>query len=374
MRIICVFSSVATILASRSVQKLFVFLFVYVCCACYAVPDGFEMTVLTDEVPNARQMAESDEGILFVGTRRLGRVYAVVPSEDASSKPEVVTVATRLTMPSGLALIGGDLYVAALNRILKYPDIATTYRDNPQPELITDKLPTDVHHGWKSISVGPDGFLYVPVGAPCNICLRDDERYASILRMDPSTGETTVYAHGVRNSVGMAWHPTTQKLWFSDNGRDWMGDDLPPEEINVVDEPGAHYGYPFVHGDDIEDPEFGDQASATTNYISPVVNIQAHAAALGIDFYTHELFPAKYHNALFIAEHGSWNRSSKVGYRVSVATFVDDELSYESFIDAWLDGEVVSGRPNDVLVTSDGKLLISDDMMGRIYQVSVSAN
>lgn len=368
------FSSVATMLASRSVQKLFVFLFVYVCCACYAVPDGFEMTVLTDEVPNARQMAESDEGILFVGTRRLGRVYAVVPSEDASSKPEVVTVATRLTMPSGLALIGGDLYVAALNRILKYPDIATTYRDNPQPELITDKLPTDVHHGWKSISVGPDGFLYVPVGAPCNICLRDDERYASILRMDPSTGETTVYAHGVRNSVGMAWHPTTQKLWFSDNGRDWMGDDLPPEEINVVDEPGAHYGYPFVHGDDIEDPEFGDQASATTNYISPVVNIQAHAAALGIDFYTHELFPAKYHNALFIAEHGSWNRSSKVGYRVSVATFVDDELSYESFIDAWLDGEVVSGRPNDVLVTSDGKLLISDDMMGRIYQVSVSAN
>ena len=341
---------------------------------CYALPDGFELSILTDEVPNARQMAEAESGVLFVGTRRAGVLYAVVPPADGSSEPEVVTFDTNLTMPSGLVLIGEDLYVGALNRILKYANIETTFRSNPEPELITDKLPDDYHHGWKSLSVGPDGFLYVPVGAPCNICLENDERYASILRMDPSTGETSVYAHGVRNSVGMAWHPDTAQLWFSDNGRDWLGDDLPPEEINVVEKPGAHYGFPFIHGDDISDPEFGKRAEEIDTYIKPTVNIQAHAAALGIDFYSHDRFPSRYHNALFIAEHGSWNRSSKVGYKVSVVTFDENTPTYETFIDAWLEGESVSGRPSDVLVTKDGRLLISDDMGGRIYQVTTTSD
>ncbi len=220
--------------------------------AAEGVAPGFELSVYTDSVPNARQMAETESGTLFVGTRRAGRLYAVVPVADGD--PEVVTIASGLSMPSGVALIGDDLYVAALDRVLRYPDIERTFRDHPEPEVVTDALPDRPQHGWKYLSVGPDGHLYVPVGAPCNICKSADSRFASILRMDPVTGETTVYAHGVRNSVGMAWHPQSGRLWFTDNGRDWMGDDVPPEEVNVVAEAGAHYGYPHVHGSDIRDP------------------------------------------------------------------------------------------------------------------------
>ena len=178
-----------------------------------------------------------------------------------------------------------------------------------------------------------------------------------------------MYVHGVRNSVGSAWHPSTKKMWFSDNGGDWLGDDIPPEEINVVDQPGSHYGYPYVHGDSYADPTYSEQQPDDFEYVKPVVNIQAHSAALGIAFYTGTQFPEKYKNALFIAEHGSWNRSSKVGYRVSVVLFVDGSPTYKPFIDIWLDGEQVNGRPNDVLVANDGSLFISDDGAGKIYQV-----
>ena len=331
------------------------------------ISPGFSMSIYTDEVPNARQMAEAESGILFVGTRRAGRLYAVVPS--AEGAPEVVTFAKGLTMPSGLALFGEDLYVAALDRILRYPDIATNFRESPTPEVITDALPDKYHHGWKYLAVGPDGYLYVPVGAPCNICKSADERFASILRMDPRTGETTVYAHGVRNSVGLAWHPETNELWFTDNGRDMMGDDIPPEEVNRVTKAGAHYGYPHIHGTAILDPEYGE-GHDPADYVAPEVEIQAHAAAIGMDFYTGERFGPDYSNALFIAEHGSWNRSSKVGYRVSVIRFVAGEPVYSPFVDVWLEGEKASGRPADVLMAHDGTLLISDDQGGRIYRVT----
>lgn len=333
------------------------------------IAPGFSMSVYTDDVPNARQMAESASGVLFVGTLRAGRLYAVVPTSDGP--PEVVTFAEDLTMPSGLALLGDDLYVAALNRVLRYVDIETTFRQPPAPEVVTDMLPDKYQHGWKYLSVGPDGYLYVPVGAPCNICKSADERFASILRMDPRSGETTVYAHGVRNSVGMAWHPATNELWFTDNGRDWMGDDLPPEEVNRVAEAGTHYGYPHIHGTAIRDPEFGKDHDPA-DYVPPVVEIQAHAAAIGMDFYTGAGFGDDYANALFIAEHGSWNRSSKVGYRVSVVRFADDEPVYSPFVDVWLAGERASGRPADVLAARDGSLLVSDDQGGRIYRVTRS--
>lgn len=330
------------------------------------IAPGFSLAVYADEVPNARQMAESESGILYVGTRRAGRVYAVVPVPDGP--PEVVTLAKGLTMPSGLALMGDDLYVAALDRVLRYPDIENTFRHMPEPEVVTDALPGEYHHGWKYLSIGPDGFLYVPVGAPCNICESADERFASILRMDPNTGETTVYAHGVRNSVGMAWHPVTTELWFTDNGRDMMGDDVPPEEVNRVAQAGAHYGYPYIHGTAIRDPEYGKDHDPA-DYVAPAVEIQAHAAAIGMDFYTGDQFGDDYANALFIAEHGSWNRSSKVGYRVSVVRFEEDEPIYAPFVDVWLEGERASGRPADVLAARDGALLISDDQGGRIYRV-----
>ena len=276
-------------------------------------------------------------------------------------------------MPSGLALLGDDLYVAALDRVLRYPDIEATFRQSPNPEIVTDALPDKYHHGWKYLSVGPQGYLYVPVGAPCNVCDESDERFASILRMDPRTGETTVYAHGVRNSVGMAWHPATNQLWFTDNGRDMMGDDIPPEEVNRVTEPGAHYGFPHIHGTAIRDPEHGKDHDPA-DYVPPEVEIQAHAAAIGMDFYTGEAFGAEYANALFIAEHGSWNRSSKVGYRVSVVQFVDDNPVYSPFVDVWLEGQRASGRPADVLAARNGSLLISDDQGGRIYRVTRSSD
>lgn len=327
----------------------------------------FRLDVVTDGVPSARQMAESPSGVLFVGSFRAGRIYAVAPSE--GGEPEVVTVAEGLTLPSGVALMGDDLYVAALDRVLRYPNIEATYRQGPAPEIVTDELPDETHHGWKYLSVGPDGYLYVPVGAPCNICESADPRFASILRMDPRTGETTVYAAGVRNSVGMAWHPETGELWFSDNGRDWMGDDLPPEEINRVVTPRAHYGYPYIHGEGVADPEFGD-GHDPSDYVAPEVAIQAHSAALGLAFYTGDQFPAEWRNALFVAEHGSWNRSSKVGYRVSVVRFDGATPRYAPFLDVWLENERASARPNDVLVAQDGTLLISDDLGGRIFRAT----
>ena len=327
----------------------------------------FRLSVVTDEVPGARQMAEMESGLLLVGSLRQGNLYAVVNGSDGPA--EVVTFAGGLKLPSGLALIGGDLYVGALDRVLRYRDIEKTFRDNPQPEIVTDELPDERHHGWKYLSVGPDGFLYVPVGAPCNICESEDPRFATILRMDPETGEATVYAAGVRNTVGLDWHPETGELWFSDNGRDWLGDDLPPEEINRVTEAGAHYGYPYVHAGDILDPEFG-AGHDPADYVPPEIRIQAHSAALGLAFYTGSQFPESYRHSLFIAEHGSWNRSSKVGYRVSVVRFGAAGPEYEPFLDIWLKGEEVSGRPNDVLVSRDGSLLISDDKAGAVYRVT----
>ena len=331
------------------------------------VVDDFRLSVLTENVPGARQIAETESGLLLVGSLRPGKLYAVIP--DPEGEAEVVTFASGLTIPSGLALIGGDLYVGALDRVLRYRAIETTFRDNPQPEIVTDGLPDKRHHGWKYLSVGPDGFLYVPVGAPCNICESDDPRFASILRMDPMTGITTVYAAGVRNSVGMAWHPDTGELWFSDNGRDMLGDDVPAEEINRVTRAGDHYGYPYIHAGDISDPQFG-KGRKPADYVPPEVRIQAHSAALGLDFYTGTQFPETYRNALFIAEHGSWNRSSKVGYRVSVVRFSQAGPVYEPFLDLWLKDDKVSGRPNDVLVSRDGSLLISDDKAGAIYRVT----
>ena len=332
------------------------------------VAAGFSLSVVTDDVPNARQMAETDSGLLLVGSRRAGKLYAVtlVPG----GKAEVVTFASGLPVPSGIALIGDDLYVAALNRVLRYRDIERTFMDRPEPEVVTDALPDKGHHGWKYLSVGPDGYLYVPVGAPCNICQPEDEVFATILRMHPHTGDWSIYARGVRNSVGMDWHPGTAKLWFTDNGRDWMGPDVPPEEVNVVEQAGAHYGYPHIHGTDIRDPEFGADHDPA-DYVPPVYEIQAHSAALGMAFYDGDKFPPAYAGALFIAEHGSWNRLSKVGYRVSVVRA--GETRAEPFVDVWLDGQSFSGRPADVLVARDGTLLISDDHGGRIYRVASTA-
>ena len=353
--------------------------------------EGFTLEVVTDDVPKARQIAEADDGTLFVGSstdcRQFTDIHAVVPSDNGN--PEVIVVDTNLRCPSGVALRRGDLYVAALNRILRYRDIADTFRNDPDPEVITDDLPGHLHHGWKYLVFGPDGYLYVPVGAPCNVCERpDDERFSTILRMDPDTGDTNVYAYGVRNSVGMAWHPVTSELWFSDNGRDQSGDDLPADEINRVSAPGGHYGFPYFHQDhrpnqpvDYRDPVFGGGKRAD-DYLRSEHLIQAHSAALGIAFYNGDQFPSHYCGAMFIAEHGSWNRyqAGKAGYRISVLRFGNTESPtgaqavYEPFV-AWQVQHTQrphTGRPADVVVSRDGSLLVADDYEGRIYRVRYS--
>jgi glucose/arabinose dehydrogenase len=273
-------------------------------------------------------------------------------------------------MPNGVALFNNDLYVSEVSRILKFPNIYQNYKSRPDFEVIYDQYPTDHHHGWKYIDFGPDGKLYVPVGAPCNICDSEDPVYASITRMNPDGSNVEIFAEGVRNTVGFDWHPETNVLWFTDNGRDYMGDNLPPDELNYAPEKGLNYGYPYCHGNDIPDPEFGKNKDCE-KYTKPVQELGPHVAALGMIFYTGDMFPEKYKNQVFIAEHGSWNRSSKIGYRVMLVTLDGNEaLEYKPFAKGWLQGESVWGRPVDVAQMPDGSVLVSDDYANTIYRIS----
>ncbi len=331
------------------------------------LPPGFTIELLA-RVPNARQMALSPANILYVGSMREGKVHAL--PLDVDFKPgKLYVVADRLKMPVGVAWRDSSLYVSAVDRILRLDDIDRRLENPPAPAIVRADLPTETHHGWKFIAFGPDGWLYVPVGAPCNICEPDPDRYAAILRLRPDGSELHTFARGVRNSVGFDWHPATGELWFTDNGRDLMGDDVPPDELNHAPKPGMHFGYPYCHGGTVADPEYGHKRSCS-DLAAPAQNLGAHVASLGMRFYTGRQFPAQYRNRIFIAEHGSWNRSQKTGYRVSMVTLEGNRaLAYEPFASGWLQGESAWGRPADVLVLPDGSLLVSDDHAGAIYRI-----
>ncbi len=327
------------------------------------LPPGFEIEVFA-RVPNARQMTLG-KSTLFVGSMREGKVYAI----PLRGMHRPVVVADGLKMPVGVAFRDGDLYVSAVSRILRLRDIESRLDRPPRPEVVSQAYPTEVHHGWKFIAFGPDGKLYVPVGAPCNICEPDPDQYAVITRLDVTTGKTEVVARGVRNTVGFDWHPGSGELWFTDNGRDWLGDDAPPDELNRLGKLGQHFGYPYCHGGTIADPEFGKRRRCA-EFVPPVQNLGAHVASLGMRFYDGNQFPARYRDAIFIAEHGSWNRSRKSGYRVSVVRLQGSRaVGYEPFVVGWMQNESAWGRPVDVLVMPDGSLLISDDAAGAIYRV-----
>lgn len=335
------------------------------------LPQGFKIELYASEIPNARSMALSSSGILFVGTRNAGKVYALLDNNKDYKVDEVFTVASGLDMPNGVALKDGDLYVAEVSRIIKFPDIESNFKNNPAYTVIRDDFPKDRSHGWKFIKFGPDGKLYVPVGAPCNICLRkDDPRYASITRMNADGSNFEIFASGIRNTVGFDWHPVTKELWFTDNGRDMLGDNIPPDELNSAPTLGLHFGYPFLHGKNILDPEFGTQAD-TSQLTKPVQELGPHVAALGMEFYTGDMFPPEYNNQIFIAEHGSWNRSKKIGYRITLVKLNGNKaISYEPFAEGWLKGDNVSGRPVDVEVMPDGSMLVSDDYADCIYRIT----
>jgi glucose/arabinose dehydrogenase len=339
------------------------------------LPKGFAIELYSRDVPGARSLALAPGGVLFVGTKDLGKVYAVL-DRDGDQKPErVVTVAQGLDTPNGVAFRDGSLYVAEISRILRYDGILESLDGagaGPKPAVVNDTFPTDPHHGWKFIRFGPDDLLYVPVGAPCNVCDKENEdpRYASVTRMKPDGTGAEIFARGIRNTVGFDWHPVTKELWLTDNGRDLMGDDVPPDELNHAPRKGMHFGFPYCHGGDLPDPEYGGGRSCA-EFTSPARKLGPHVAALGMRFYTGRMFPEEYRNQVLIAEHGSWNRSHKIGYRVTLVRLEGSRaLSYEPFAEGWLQGERAWGRPVDVLVMPDGALLVSDDSVGAIYRIT----
>lgn len=336
------------------------------------LPPGFSIDVYATGVDNARQMVLSPSGVLFVGSRSAGKVYALVDADKDNRAERVITIASGLNMPSGLAFREGALYVAEISRITRYDGIEKRLDNPPAPVVVNDGLPTERHHGWKFIAFGPDGLLYVPIGAPCNICESRDPRFASITRMKPDGSGQEVFASGVRNTVGFDWHPQAHDLWFTDNGRDMMGDDVPADELNRAPKAGMHFGYPYCHAGDVEDPEFGEKRPCT-EFTPPAQKLGPHVAAIGMRFYTGRMFPEEYRNQIFIAEHGSWNRSTPLGYRITVVKVQDGKAtSYQTFAEGWLQGSKPWGRPADVLVLPDGALLVADDFADVIYRISYS--
>lgn len=334
-------------------------------------PDGFQVSVYADRVPGARSLARSPSGVLFVGTREMGEVYAITGGPD--ERKTVHRIARGLRMPNGVALRDGSLYVAEIHRILRFDDIENRLDNPPEPVVVNASLPRDMHHGWKFIRFGPDGRLYVPVGAPCNICERDDPRYSTILRMSEDGKQFEVFASGIRNTVGFDWRPGDGVLWFTENGRDGLGDDTPPDELNFAPRSGMHFGFPYIHGREVRDPVYYDRRPKDVEFVPPAQELTPHCAALGMRFYTAEQFPAHYRGAIFFAEHGSWNRYDlpPSGYQVSVARLEGDRVvSYEPFITGFLQGREAWGRPVDVEVMPDGSLLVSDDKAGAIYRVT----
>lgn len=337
------------------------------------LPRGFRISLFTQEVPNARSMTVDEEGTVYVASMNEGKVYIVKDRNSDGTADNVDVLASGLNMPNGVAYWNGSLYIAEISRIIKYDDVKHLDKTKAIPEVVYADFPKDVHHGWKYLRVGPDQKLYTAIGAPCNICLSDKALYATIVRLDLAGKNLEIYARGVRNTVGFDWHPDTHLLWFTDNGRDWLGDDAPPDELNQASAPDLHFGYPFCHGDAISDPQFG-QIQSCSAFTPPAWKFPAHVAALGARFYTGKQFPSDYQGRLFVAQHGSWNRSTKQGYRVVSLRFENGRpVEEQVFIQGWLkaNGDV-TGRPVDILQMPDGALLISDDKNGALYRVTYS--
>ena len=340
---------------------------------------GFKIELFATGVANAREMALGSKGTVFVGSRNKPAGDTVYAEAD-----QIIPIAKGLNEPSGVAFRDGTLYVGEIHRVVKFDNIESKLQSPGEPVVVNDTLPKDTHHGQKFIAFGPDGLLYLPVGGPCNVCdkEKDDPRYATILRMKPDGSGLEVFASGVRNSVGFDWHPQTRELWFTDNGRDNMGDDVPRDELNTAPKKGLHFGFPFCHQGDVSDPELG-AARPCSGFQPPARPLDAHVAAIGMRFYTGTMFPAEYRNQIIIAEHGSWNRSVPQGYRLSLVKLEGNKVvSYTRFAEGWLRGMKpaaagggamvgdVWGRPADVLVMRDGSLLVSDDKAGVIYRIT----
>ena len=341
------------------------------------LPEGFQIKVFADNLPGARFITRGDKGTIFVGTRGSSNVYALVPNEDGKSVARKITLLTGLDEPNGVTFHQGALYIAEIGRITRYDNIEANLDNPPKPVVINDKLPNMRWHGYKVINIGPDNLLYVAIGMPCNTCNYRDSNplLGTISRMKLDGSGLETYAIGIRNSVGFDWHPVTQELWFTDNGQDMLGDGLPPDEINHAPKPGMDFGFPYVYGNNVIAPDYVDKKIDTAGFTPTAWDLPAHVAPLGAAFYTGTQFPKAYQKQLFVAEHGSWNRSKKIGYQVVMLTLDEKNnkiTKIEPFATGWLQGEDVWGRPVDILTQPDGSLLITDDLNGAIYQVTYS--
>ncbi len=334
------------------------------------LPDGFKIELFAEKVPNARSMALSPDGTLFVGTRRKGSVYALRDNDQDGKADKMYTLATGLQMPNGVAVKDGDLYIAEVSRILRFSDIESKL-DNPgEPEVIYDGFPDKTHHGWKYISFGPDGMLYVPVGAPCNICENEDEIFTSLTKMDVNDPKPVNVQTGIRNTVGFTWHPETNELWFTDNGGDWLGEDMPACELNYAPKEGMNFGFPYCHQGDYPDPKLGHKHDCS-EFTPPAQKLGPHTAPLGLEFVTSDKFPSPYKGQILIAEHGSWNRTVPIGYRITMVPLNGNVATgYQVFAEGWLQDGKAWGRPVDLEWMPDGSMLISDDFANAIYRVS----
>ena len=342
------------------------------------LPKDFEISIFANNLDTPRQISETDDGYVIVGSKKGDKIYALFDQDLNGHAEKKILVADGLKNPTGVTVHEGDLYFAEIDTIWVIEDIDEWLSQNsnllPSKKIYMNDLPSETWHGFKYIDFGPDGNLYIPVGVPCNICLdpqTKDHRFAAIHKY--KDGELITVADGVRNSVGFDWHPITKKMYFSDNGRDWLGDDSPSCELNVVDKEGSFYGYPYKHAKDVVDPEFGHLIpSVDKKFVDPIAELGPHVAPLGITFYDNDAFPAKYHNSVFVALHGSWNRTKKSGYTV-VFVKLDDDGNYlyqENFISGWLANESAWGRPVSPFIMKDGSMLISDDKYNAIYRIS----
>jgi glucose/arabinose dehydrogenase len=337
------------------------------------VPAGFKVELWASGLPGGRAMALSEDGKkVYVGTRIIGRVYEVTDNGD---KRSVRTVVDKLTQPAGVAYKDGALYVFAIDKVLKFDGIAGN--PNAQPQDLTAKfdLPPEQHHNWKYVAFGPDGKLYVPFGAPCNIC-EPPKEYAQIRRYNADGSGKEVIATGVRNSVGFDWHPKTREMWFTDHGRDWMGDSGPQDELNRLSKAGANFGFPYCHAKGTADKDF-PKKDGCKGVTQPVALMGPHAAAMGVKFYTGKMFPAEYQNTMFIARKGSWNRTKPAGFDVVNVRPSEDGKSAKvtRFLTGFQEGGEgykFWGRPAYVAQMPDGALLVSDEQVGAIYRISYS--
>lgn len=371
---------VALLFLAASIDVFFIVLFLYPARAddlseklsSIKLPPGFHIGLYARNVEGARSLSIGEGGTVFVGSRAEGKVYALQDTDGDFRADRRYVIARGLNSPNGVAFRNGSLYVAEINRILRFDAIENRLADPPQAIVVSDSFPSNPHHGWKFIRFGPDGYLYVPLGAPCNTCEQDDPRYASIMRMRPDGSGLEIFARGVRNTVGFDWHPKNGTLFFTDNGRDWMGNNTPGDELNMAPKKGMHFGFPYCHAGRFADPEFGKKKRCAA-FTPPIRELGPHVAALGMRFYTGSQFPPAYRDQIFIAEHGSWNRVPPIGYRITLVRFSENaKPSYSVFAQGWLEGITSWGRPVDLLILPDGSLLVSDDKADAIYRIRYS--